>query len=429
MKNSIKSQLMWGISALLFVTALLNAAYNFSDIWRETNELQDKILKQVADYIEPTKVYSATDLDHDNIQLLVQTSVSPNSIFDVSGKQAGFYDAEHQGNLYRFYLKEKADGYVLVAQNSYYRTDLAMDVALDNTVPFAILLPLTLLAIGFLVHFKMRTVQQVSEEIEQRQDLDLTPINTQHIPTEIQGFANAINQLLARTQHLIEQQQRFIADAAHEMRSPMTALSLQAERLSGQQLPDDQRVQIEQIQQSIKRNRHLIEQLLSLAKAQAGNVTLHKTQINSQHLFRQIIESLLPISQQKDQDIGVVGTQTVAFYAAEIDMFTLVKTLADNALRYTPVESQIDLVCEENDEFVIFSVEDNGSGIPMEMRERVLEPFYRILGTEQQGSGLGLAIAENIAKRYGGYIELQDSRQFPTGLLVKVFLRKSYLQA
>lgn len=326
-------------------------------------------------------------------------------------------------------MKEKADGYVLVAQNSHYRTDLAMDVALDNTVPFAILLPLTLLAIGFLVHFKMRTVQQLSEEIEQRQDLDLTPINTLHIPTEIQGFANAINQLLARTQHLIEQQQRFIADAAHEMRSPMTALSLQAERLSGQQLPDDQRVQIEQIQQSIKRNRHLIEQLLSLAKAQAGNVALHKTQINSQHLFRQIIESLLPISQQKDQDIGVVGTQTVAFYAAEIDMFTLVKTLADNALRYTPVESQIDLVCEENDEFVIFSVEDNGSGIPVEMRERVLEPFYRILGTEQQGSGLGLAIAENIAKRYGGYIELQDSRQFPTGLLVKVFLRKSYLQA
>lgn len=125
----------------------------------------------------------------------------------------------------------------------------------------------------------------------------------------------------------------------------------------------------------------------------------------------------------------MVGTQTVAFYAAEIDMFTLVKTLADNALRYTPVESQIDLVCEENDEFVIFSVEDNGSGIPVEMRERVLEPFYRILGSEQQGSGLGLAIAENIAKRYGGYIELQDSRQFPTGLLVKVFLRKSYLQA
>ncbi|WGE88680.1 ATP-binding protein [Actinobacillus arthritidis] len=429
MRNSIKAQLMWGISALLFITALLNAGYNFSDIWRETNELQDRVLRQVADYIDPNKAYPKQNSDHNDTQLLVQTSKSPDAIFDVTGKHEDFYDAEYRGDMYRFYLKRKPDGYVLVAQNSNYRTDLAMDVALDNLVPFAILLPLTVLAIGFLVHFKMRTVQHIAQEIEQRQDLDLTPIDTLQVPTEIQGFTNAINQLLVRTFHSIEQQQRFIADATHEMRSPMTALSLQAERLSGQGLPIQQAVQIEQIQQSIKRNRHLIEQLLLLAKAQASYVSLQKTEINSQYLFRQIIESLLPISQQKDQDIGVVGSQAVVFYAPEIDMFTLVKTLVDNALRYTPAESQIDLSCEEHDEFVIFSVEDNGNGIPSEMQERVLEPFFRILGTEQQGTGLGLAIAVNIAKRYGGYLELHDSQKFSTGLLVKVFLRKSYLQA
>lgn len=429
MKSSIKTQLMWSISALLFVTALLNAAYNFSDIWKETNELQDKVLKQVADYIDPTKAYPENHTKRDDIQLLVQTSESPNIIFDVNGKKEGFYEVEYHGDMYRFYLKEKPKGYVLVAQNSNYRADLAIDVALDNTVPFAILLPLTVLAINFLVHFKLRTVQQLSTEIEQRRDLDLTPINTQNIPTEIQGFTNAINQLLARTQHLIEQQHRFIADAAHEMRSPMTALSLQAERLSSQELPSQQAAQIEQIQQSIKRSRHLIEQLLSLAKAQANNITLHKTEINSHLLFRRIIEALLPISQQKNQDIGVISTQEVIFYAAEVDMFTLVKTLVDNALRYTPEESQIDLGCEENNEFVIFSIEDNGCGIPIEMRERVLEPFYRILGSEQQGTGLGLAIAVNITQRYGGYLELHDSQLFPTGLLVKAFLRKTYLQA
>ncbi len=204
MRNSIKAQLMWGISALLFITALLNAGYNFSDIWRETNELQDRVLRQVADYIDPNKAYPKQNSDHNDTQLLVQTSKSPDAIFDVTDKHEDFYDAEYNGDMYRFYLKRKPDGYVLVAQNSNYRTDLAMDVALDNLVPFAILLPLTVLAIGFLVHSKMRTVQHIAQEIEQRQDLDLTPIDTLQVPTEIQGFTNAINQLLVRTFHSIE---------------------------------------------------------------------------------------------------------------------------------------------------------------------------------------------------------------------------------
>ena len=146
------------------------------------------------------------------------------------------------------------------------------------------------------------------------------------------------------------------------------------------------------------------------------------TDFNVQYIFRSVIEDVLPLALDKDQDLGVTNDQTVNLHGSETDLYLLVKTLVDNAIRYTPNGSRIDLSVKEKDGSIHICVEDNGNGIPPEECQRVLDPFYRILGTEQQGSGLGLAIAEEIVKNYGGKIELKDSVNFETGLLVKVKL-------
>jgi hypothetical protein len=140
------------------------------------------------------------------------------------------------------------------------------------------------------------------------------------------------------------------------------------------------------------------------------------------------LEELHPLAAAKGQDIGIAVERNCEIYANETEIYTLIKTLADNAIRYTPDSGQIDLGFDDNDTHLTLWVEDNGPGIPPEERRRVLDPFYRILGSEQQGTGLGLSIADTIAKRYGGKLILSDNRRTGHGLLAQVELDKQTLQ-
>jgi len=251
---------------------------------------------------------------------------------------------------------------------------------------------------------------------------DLTPLPTQNIPSEVVGFVSAINLLLDKAGRFMQQQKRFIADASHELRSPMTALSLQVENLQQLPLSDEAKAQVAQIQQGIQRNRHLLEQLLSLARLQnTSGAERHWVDVNA--VFRQVIEAVLPLA--GDKDIGVVSSANVNVMGEEMDFYLLIKTLVDNAVSYTPVGSQIDLSAEETENAWLIHVEDNGCGISAAERERVLEPFYRILGTRQQGSGLGLSIAQEIVRKYHGSLQLCDSRHFEHGLWVRIELPKT----
>lgn len=203
----------------------------------------------------------------------------------------------------------------------------------------------------------------------------------------------------------------------------MTALSLQAERLNEQPLPTEAKTQLSQLQQGIRRSRDLLEQLLSLARIQ--NRTQNSLQaVSIQSIFTKVIEDLYPLAEQKAQDIAVTSSEDVELQANDTDLYLLIKTLADNAIRYTPAGTQIDLSVQQTADNVILCVEDNGNCIPAAERQRVLEPFYRILGSDQQGSGLGLAIATNIVQNYHGSIQLSDSTHFESGLLVTVTLPK-----
>lgn len=163
----------------------------------------------------------------------------------------------------------------------------------------------------------------------------------------------------------------------------MTALSLQAERLNEQPLPTEAKTQLSQLQQDIRRSRDLLEQLFSLARIQ--NRTQNSLQaVSIQSIFTKVIEDLYPLAEQKAQDIGVTSSEDVELQANDTDLYLLIKTLADNAIRYTPAGSQIDLSVQQTADNVILCVEDNGNGIPAAERQRVLEPFYRILGSDQQ---------------------------------------------
>lgn len=299
---------------------------------------------------------------------------------------------------------------------------MAKHSAWDSAMPLLILIPLTAILMFLLIQSALRPIKLLSGQVEIRQAQDLTPLATNDVPLEFKGFLVEINRLLSRIETMVQQQKRFIADAAHELRSPMTALSIQAERL-GQQLGSDKGLpQFIELREGIQRNRNLLDQLLSLARIQNRDKTLTLQPVAISRIFSQVITDLWPLAESKEQDLGATSIEEVTMVASEFEIYTLIKTLTDNAIRYTPTGGQIDLSASQCDGQIIIIIEDNGIGISDEQKERVFDPFYRVNQHSSLGSGLGMSIANTIAEYYDGKITLSDSVHFNSGLLVTIVL-------
>jgi two-component system, OmpR family, sensor kinase len=314
-------------------------------------------------------------------------------------------------------------GRIAVSQETTVRNEIARDSALRTVLPMLIMVPILLLLVGTLVRRLLKPVTLLAGEIDARSEQELHPIQHEHVPTEIRPFVIAINRLLQRVADSMETQRRFVADASHELRSPMAALSLQAEMLSNVDMPDEARKRLSRLRQGIDRGRTLLDQLLSLARAQSTK-TAPATTLSVQRVYRRVLEDLMPLAEAKQIDLGVANADDAQVPANEVDLIAIVKNLVDNAIRYTPAGGRIDLSVVDTPTQVVLEVEDSGMGIPEAERERVLDPFYRVLGSDQSGSGLGLSIVKTIAERLQGRIELSDATQFPQGLKARIVLGK-----
>ncbi|CAD6562449.1 Swarming motility regulation sensor protein RssA [Paraburkholderia kirstenboschensis] len=295
-----------------------------------------------------------------------------------------------------------------MAQESGFRNEIARDGALRTVMPFLVLVPVLLLIVADLVRKMFRPIAALSQEIDQRAEQELHPVEDRHLPVEVRPFAVAINRLLARVGQSMESQRRFVADAAHELRSPLTALSLQAERLAEAEMSGLARGRLTVLRQGIERGRSLLDQLLTLASAQSA-ADSPKSPVSVQRIYRRVLEDLMPLAEAKHIDIGVEGMEDAEVWVSELDMIAVVKNLVDNAIRYTAEGGRVDLSVCVSDGKAALRIRDNGPGIPLTERERVFDPFYRTLGSDQIGSGLGLSIVQTIANRVGAEIRLDFS--------------------
>ncbi|WP_205929232.1 ATP-binding protein [Neisseria meningitidis] len=405
--------------------AMLAGMFSYYETFHETEALQDDLLRQAALYVAPDSKPETLPEGDGDTRIFVQMPQQEDSVVSLSAHFAdGLHtlQADDDDDYYRVYIRTTEQGRIAVMQENEYREDLAAAAARQSVLPLMILLTV------WITHKAMRPVRKLSQSLEQRRINGLSALSEDNIPSEIRGFVTAINLLLKRADEDIRHRQRFVADAAHELRTPMTALSLQAERLNNMPLPPEAARQSAVLQQSIRRNKHLLEQLLALARSQSDETPLTKTTFGLQSRFRQVLQELMPLALEKRQDIGVAVGGDVEVSADETEIYTLIKTFADNAVRYTPPEGRIDLGFTDEGKYLAVWVEDNGNGIPESERARVLDPFYRILGTEQQGTGLGLSIDDTLAKKYGGHLELTDSRRFGHGLLIRALLDKETLK-
>lgn len=435
LKQSLQVRISIALILMFLPLSIIAGAFSYYQTYHEAEELQDDLLRQTAAYINP-KTTDYTQIGSEN-HILIQTFGQEDTVplSDTLGE--GFHtikgvvddDDDDDDDEYRAYIRQTPQGKIAVLQETEYRDDLAATAAYQSVLPLLIALPLMILLTVWITYRAMRPVKTLSASLGKRRSDDLSPLDGEGVPSEIQGFVTAINQLLQRTGENIRRQQRFIADAAHELRSPLTALSLQAERLTKLPQSDEAREQTGLILQSIQRNRHLLEQLLTHARAQGSETQRNLTDISLQAQFRRVLQELMPLALDKQQDIGVAVENDLRIRADDTEIYTLIKTFTDNAIRYTPAGGRIDIGFSETPTTLTIWVEDDGPGIPAAERSRVTDAFYRILGTEQQGTGLGLSIADAIAKRYGGKLILADSRNFAHGLLIQAQLDKRLLKA
>lgn len=443
LSDSVQVRLSVALSLAILIVAVLAGIFAFVSALDEAHEMQDETLRHVAvlfDRQQMTLHYPAAEKitgDDEESRVIVQYLADSSKAVGNNDDSVlplpfpttladGLSTLSIAGEDFRALVRTTARGErIVVAQETGVRDKEARESALRSLLPFLILFPVLLLVVSDLVRKLFRPIAILSGEIDRRDKQALHPINEQHLPTEIRPFVVAINRLLARVAQSMETQRRFIADAAHELRSPLTALSLQAERLKATPMPTQAVERLLPLSRGIERSRKLIDQLLAMAAAQS-NAERPQAMVSVHEIYRRVLEDLLPLAERKNIDIGVESTEDVLVVINEMDLLILVKNLADNAIRYTPSGGRVDLSVEQVQGTVILQVKDSGPGITADEQMRVFDPFYRSVGTEEAGSGLGLSIVRAIAERTGARVRLGFSDETnKRGLCVSIELKRS----
>ena len=440
LNESVQFKLSFSLSLAIFVIAVMAGIFSFVSAFNEAHELQDDTLRQVAVLFDRQHVPlaglggdgRANDSDEES-RVIVQYLADGRK---VAGKNDGdvllplpitlldgLHTLEVAGESFRVLVKTTSSGdRIAVAQETGVRDEIARDSALRTLMPFLILVPVLLLIVADLVRKLFRPIASLSAEIDQRAEQELHPVEENPLPVEVRPFAVAINRLLARVDLSMETQRRFVADAAHELRSPLTALLLQAERLAEADMSIPARERLMTLRRGIERGCSLMDQLLTLAKAQA-EIERPKAPASIQHVYRCVLEALMPLAEAKQIDVGVVGAQDAQVCVTERDLTAVVKNLVDNAIRYTPDGGRVDLSVTVAEGRAMLKIQDSGPGIQVAERKRIFDPFYRTPGSDQVGSGLGLSIVKAILDRNGAEIQLGFSDEVDrSGLCICILM-------
>ncbi len=437
MKTSLQHRLSAFISGAVLVIAGSAAVFTFFASLNDAHIAQDKQLRQTAYLVsrfENGPVTLAARKRVDGIRLeeriVVRFLRDPGAEPPAGQEQApAFSNSLADGaqtvsigdESWRVFVHTDDDGVrIAVAQQTAVREAVAIRSALRSLIPFAFLALVLLVLVRLLIRTLFSPVLDLAVDLGKRADGDLSQLDPDGLPDEVRPFVTEINRLLNRVDNALQAQRRFVADAAHELRSPLTALTLQTERLSAAEMPEEARRRMLALVDGLKRTRAMLDQLLALARSQQGGAS-PAAPVSLQHTLRLVIEELYPLAEEKEVDLGVIGTDDACVAAAALDLHIMLKNLVDNAIRYSPAGGRVDLSVRPGAAAVDFIVDDTGPGIPEAERARVFDAFYRILGNRPEpGSGLGLAIVSAIANKTGATVTFAAP---PHGAGLRVLVR------
>ncbi|MGH6779500.1 MAG: ATP-binding protein [Bradyrhizobium sp.] len=417
MMRSLRGRLFIGLTAMILLTGGIGAFFAYQWAFDEANEIQDSALIQIASLAQYGRFKSGPPLpeieEDAQIRLIELGKVSrgtpdERALFML---QDGLHTATWNGQPVRVLLRTRQDGSrFAAAQPTAVRNDTADDMAVRTLLPVAALIPCLLIVTAFVIAYSLRPMFRLAGDLDARRADDLTPLPPAAAPSELHPFIASINGLLLRMRSLMDQQRRFVADAAHELRTPITALSLQAENLDHLRLSAAAQERVAALKQGMLRTRRLLEQLLALARFEATSSGIDQMQpLPLDEAAKQVVADLLPQAFDRGIDLGFEAVEPVAVRAEPVMLATVIRNLLDNALRFTPEGGRIDLGVSRDDDIAALQIRDTGPGIASADLERIFEPFFRGSQPKGEGTGLGLSIVKRIIERLGGTIVVENA--------------------
>jgi signal transduction histidine kinase len=433
-----RALLLWLVPLFLLVGAA-TAAYSYWSYGRMVNEFMDEQMQQLAQSIAASEqpmppMAPSAERIHQRGTYVIQVWGPDGKLQATSwpeltaGRQAlpGFHDLRQDGTRWRVYTTamQGAGGHsVQVFQSGVFRSELAAERAGSAIVPVLILLPLAIFVLWGVAGAMSRAVADIGRAAASQDAHHIADLPLARVPQELKPLVVSFNSLLSRVRDAFAAQGRFVQDAAHELRTPITAVALQLENVRSD-LPSGACAQtFAQLEAGVTRAQRLVDQLLKLSRQQApvaeaaGEVNLH-TQLHES------INALIGLADQRNIDLGIVGAMEggpPTLRCAPGDLRSVLDNLIENALRYTPEGGVVDVHLISDRARPVIEVIDSGPGIPPHLLARVFDRFFRVPGSAVSGSGLGLAIAQAAAQRCGLRVLLRN-REDRSGLVARVEL-------
>ncbi len=374
------------------------------------NDNVDKVLYSVTN--ENGVLLSGNKSLTDNSKDVISTKNSKPQFFFIEINHEKFrvvrsiLTIDNQSNIQNIYIQ------VAVTLNR--RSALANEILFGIVVPQLILVFVSFLIISISVKKGLAPLNDLKDAVSKRSEQNLSPIDLPNIPEEVFLVANSVNNLMKQLQNLISVQNRFIADAAHQLRTPLAGAQAQLEIAEFGRNPQILKSTLPKVHQSLDRLLHTVNQLLVLSKSQPEAISMIKmSTIDLNLIAKEVASEMAPTAIQKNIDLGFESSEVPAIMTGNAERIkALLYNLLDNAILYTQDGGKVTVaIIVENSSTIELKVTDNGPGVSPEERNKIFDRFHRVMGSGQEGSGLGLAIVKEIANLHGASITILDENK------------------
>ena len=424
---SLRRRLLLSLGVAVLVAGALSAMLAYDLVNRQTKNLLDNQLQQIAVIVGARGVNAARPQKTDeDIEI---------GVWDATGKleyastprlkaplatASGFSERNLANEPYRIYTEISGGRHIEVAQPVDTRDDQAEAAAAAAFIPVLILLPVLVVVIALVLRALMHPIHEAAASVSRRSVLSSEALQSPTLPMEIAPLMDAISRLLERQGLAVQRDRQFIDDAAHALRTPLTALQLQADVLDGSNYPLERAARLKELKAGVQRIARLVEQLLSLARIESDTESEGRVVVLAETL-REVCALYLPAAAAVGVSLEIRADDRATVLADPARVVLMCSNLVDNAVRHSPPGGLITLSAALDGDMVRLEITDEGTGLHPDQFERVFERFYSVPGSNKTGNGLGLATVESVVKQLGGRVSLHN-RSDRSGLIARVLL-------
>jgi two-component system OmpR family sensor kinase len=410
---SLRRRLLTLVLVAIGAVTVLQAATAYRSALHEADRMFDYHLEEVARSVNGGVPFEpGEDLSEYSVQVW---GADGTTLYRSRGLELpsqavlGFSDSRVHGVRLRIYTLQTPEHTIQIAQDLDAREARARTLALRAVMPVLLLAPLLMLAVGAVIGGSLAPLARMRRQVAARAARDLSPLTAEGVPSEVHPLVRELNALFARVHGVLEAQTHFVADAAHELRSPLTALKLQLQSAERARDEGARQAALAELRAGIERSIALVEQLLALARLEGKPEEGGAEALDLEELARAAVSDLLPAAHARSIDLGLATTDRVQVSGSRESLHLVLRNLVDNAIKYTPAGGRVDIALGRDAQGAWLAVEDSGPGVPEAERQRVFDRFYRVPGSDAEGSGLGLAIVRTLAERLGAQVTLGRS--------------------